>query len=297
MKTTKNLTILLFCFWSSSSIAQEKLDKIYFKNQTVTYGKVLEIGIDEISYQDEFDGQNEINKAVVHKTEIAKIYKIEFGNGKVKKYKSDKIENDPSFYDWQKKNALKFNIVTVINRHLDFYFERSIKPNRSYELGVGIAGIGAKADESYSEIDENGNQEINFLDANYGLSLRAGYKLKTGPDYYYNRMREGHLLKGAYFKPEIVLSYFNLNTESTHYQRGYPSDPVTMKTDVFSAAFILNFGHQWVFSNQFGIDVFLGFGYGLSNHPDKTMSHYAFMMPFDTSLAFSGGMSFCYLLK
>jgi hypothetical protein len=100
-------------------------------------------------------------------------------------------------------------------------------------------------------------------------------------------MRYAHLLKGAYIKPEAILSVFSLKTDVM--QQGLTID--TFYNNVTSGAFVVNFGNQWVFSDKLVIDVHLGFGFGFSNHSDKTTSHYAFAMAEGFPLAVTGGLN------
>ena len=86
-------------------------------------------------------------------------------------------------------------------------------------------------------------------------------------------MKYAHMLKGAYFKPELAfstysytnMSYFGNNTV------GKPDKSVMM------GVFILNVGKQWVFADRFLVDWYIGGGYGFGKNgePDNAM-HFAF---------------------
>ena len=91
-----------------------------------------------------------------------------------------------------------------------------------------------------------------------GVGFRAGYKLKRSPDVYLSKMRYGHILKGAYFKPEIIVSIYNEDVPTfakPPSQSGYD----IARRNATSGALMMNLGKQWIFSDQFSLDIYLIF--------------------------------------
>jgi hypothetical protein len=119
----------------------------------------------------------------------------------------------------------------------------------------------------------------------------VGYKLISTPDYYMKGMRYSHLLKGWYAKPEIIVSGFE--RDETYYW--YSNESKTRET-IVAAALVVNLGKQWVFSDAFLIDLFLGAGFGFSNNDGDFDYFYGFMGAADSfPLALTGGFKIGFL--
>jgi hypothetical protein len=229
-----------------------------YKKDTL-WVKVFEIGTAEIKYK-YWPVDQEMPLMVEEKGNI-KWLKLE--NGTVMRFADDDF-SDPNFYVNQKKMAVKLEPFSIIAGTLSLGFEKSMEPGRSWEAGLGIIGLG-------------GNSM-----AESGLFLRGGYKFINTPDYKIKGMRYMHILKGGYVKPELVVSTFTTLESSTNFisQTGtYPNytttyEKVTTENRYTGVGAILNFGKQWVFSDIFLVDVFLGLGlgYGSINEINKTSS-------------------------
>jgi hypothetical protein len=205
--------------------------------------KVIELGVDDIRYRTW--PVDESMPVMVEKKD--RIRKIILANGTVMKFAEDEFSNAAN-YATQRKMAVKIDMFSPIRKVLSGSFEYSIKPGMSVEAGVGVIGIG-----SY----ENG--EFGFTESNGGF-LRMGVKFINQPDYYMKGMRYSHILKGGYIRPEIMLLYHQ-NTGQNYYNWN-GSSIYDQVIDVKGGAFFMNFGKQWVYSDIFCVDFFIGPGIG-----------------------------------
>jgi hypothetical protein len=180
--------------------------------------------------------------------------------------------HDPSYYENQRKNALKINFLSPLFGSTGFSFERSLGVARSIEGDLGIIGLG------FNNIYNNPK----------GIYLKCGYKFIKGPDYYLKGMHYAHILKGAYIKPEIAFSsYFYTQEDNAN---------STVHNTLF--AFLIDFGKQWVFDDRFLVDIFCGLGYGFGNSNNQDYFHFAFSGPAnDTHFAFTSGLMIGILIK
>ncbi|MCF8446947.1 MAG: hypothetical protein K9H61_08120, partial [Bacteroidia bacterium] len=175
-----------------------------------------------------------------------------FANGTIIRFAEDEFSN-PENYTSQKKMAIKMDMFSPIRNVLSFSYEYSIKPGMSLEGGLGFIGV-----SSFTN-----NEWFNYNEVDGGF-IRAGIKFINQPDYYMKGMRYAHILKGAYIKPEIMLMYHeNFSSRNYYYSYGgIPTSSSTRKAKVNGAAVFLNFGKQWVFSDIFCVDFYLGPGIG-----------------------------------
>jgi len=242
-KSTIILLLLMGVFFTAKS-----QDLIYKKNNEVIMAKILEIGVDEIKYK-EFNNQSGPTFAI-DKNEITR---IKFENGKTQ-YFGDNIDN-PNLYADNKKNAIKVDFLSYMFGQTTFGYERSLKPGMSIEANIGIIGLGTQ---------NNSDATAN------GAFLRIGYKFIRTPDFYLKGMRYAHVLKGSYIRPEISLGACTENIKT--YNNGGGSifgysygTPTTVTKNVSYGSIMLDFGKQWVMSDIFLVDYFVGIGYGFSS--------------------------------
>lgn len=287
IKTLKLTVIaLLFGFTSQAQ------DYIHKKNREILKVKLVEIGSDEIKFKD-FDNPD----GPLFSIEKEKVSKVEMENGdEISMKKIDTFE-DPDYYTDQSKNAIKWSFSGIMFNHLTFIYERSLTPSTSFEVGISAIGVGYAP-----EGDELGTYNLRNP---AGVGFRGAYKFKRSPDYYLPKMRYGHILKGGYIKPELILSVFaeDVNTYSKDPSKAYE----TARENAVSGALMLNFGKQVVFSDQFAVDFFFGIGYGFStssnyewdtdvNYRDTPASlMYGFLLTPGIPLAFSGGLTVGYV--
>jgi hypothetical protein len=176
-----------------------------------------------------------------------RIKKIVFANGTVMKFAEDEFTNEAN-YTTQRKIAIKWDPFIIPRGVISLSGEYSIKPGMSAEVGLGYIGIG-----DYSSSD------IWYFDKAQGFFIRASIKFINTPDYKIKGMRYAHILKGGYIRPELI--YLNHNNYSTYTNS---SNNYTSKEEfkIKGGGFFLNFGKQWVFSDIFVVDFFLGPGLG-----------------------------------
>lgn len=229
----KTIAFLFLIFISASVIAQDKIIK---RDKTEIECYILEIGLDEIKYKLEKDGDYPSISIAVDD-----VFKIIMRNGREMMF-HDPMQDMEVYID-DKKNAIKFHFLSPISNHLGFSFERSLKPGRSYETELGIIGVG---------------YDFNDYETSSGVFFSAGYKFMKTPDFYVRRMKYAHLLKGSYIKPQVLFSIYSVEGSDPYYQN-YSYD-----NNYFSGVLLLNLGKQIVFDNAFLVDYSFGVGYGFT---------------------------------
>ena len=287
---TKTLSLTAFLVLFSMVIQAQ--DYIHKKNREILKVKLIEIGTDEIRFKD-FDNPD----GPMFSIEKEKVSKVEMENGDEITIKNVNSFDDPDYYTDQNKNNIKWSFSGLMYNHLTFIYERSLTPSTSFEGGFSLVGVG------YAPSGENLG-EYNLRNPS-GVGFRAGYKLKRSPDVYLSKMRYGHILKGAYFKPEIILSVYSEDVPTfakPPSQTGYD----IARKNATSGALMMNLGKQWIFSDQFSLDIYFGIGYGFSNSENYKFEDdnyrdtpaslmYGFLLVPEIPLAFSGGFNIGYV--
>jgi hypothetical protein len=208
--------------------------------------KVIEVGTTEIKYKT-WPVVESMPLMVENKDRIRKII---LENGTVMKFAEDEFSNAAN-YATQRKIAVKLDPFIIPRGVISIAGEYSIKPGMSAEVGLGYIGIGNYDNSEFWEFDK----------AN-GFFLRAGVKFINQPSYYMKGMRYAHILKGGYIRPELVyLSNTNTSTIVTYGNfPPYNRADVNAELKFIGGGFFLNFGKQWVFSDVFLVDFFVGPG-------------------------------------
>ena len=273
-------TLLLSTF---SGFAQDKIVKKGGENLEV---KILEIGPNEIKYKIFSDQEGPI--FIMDKDRILEVV---FENGRIEKYVSPL--KDAEFYIDQKKRAIKMNFISPLMGYTQLAYEQNLKPGRSYEVSIGIIGLGR------NQVQEEGYWDgSSYKEDQAGLFGSFGYKFIRIPDFTTNNQKYGHILQGFYVKPEIMIGPFSNN--------GYDYDTknVIKRKTTFGAA-LVNIGKQWIFSDSFLIDLYGGVGYAFKNRPDTNNDFFNYNGRLygvvtgteDADFAFSGGFRIGFLLK
>lgn len=274
----KILIFILLIFITSHFQVLNAQDRIIKKSGDEIKCTVKEIGTTEIKYI-----QEEFNPDILFSIEKKEVKKIIFADGKELEITQEKelqetIEkNSEDIFLIQKKNALKFDFISLASNVFSLTYERCLEPGRSIEFSLGAVGLG------FAEKDDDAS----------GLLFRGGYKLMRSPDHYLRGMRYAHILKGPYAKLEFDFASYGI--------KGYK--------DVFSGekeeytltkwAFLLVLGSQWVFNDNFLIDIYSGIGIGRNNLEELDWTYpYGFTtlgkrMP----LAMSFGVRMGFLIK
>ena len=255
------LTLLSLLLLLITGYAQAQ-DKIYKKDKTVIDCKIIEIGVNEIKYR---LSEEELQDSPIISISVADVSKVLLSSGREIEFKDPLT--DPSSYAEDKKHALKFHFISPLAEHLAFSYEKSLRPGRSFETELGIIGVGFNVDDYSSSA---------------GVYVSSGYKFLKTPDFYSQRMKYAHILKGSYVKPQILLSIYRnkVNSQSSPYY----NDP---DQDIVAGALVINLGKQIVYDNFFLMDYSIGVGYGFSNQKssdnyydyyDFRSNHYGFIL-------------------
>ncbi len=262
----KNLTLLFLLVFSIAAFSQDRV----IKNSGDTLKcKVTEIGADQIKYY------YSDNEKLIFGIDKALVKRIEFSTGEVMKIEANSFDN-PEYYIGQNRNVIKFNFLSPINTNMEFVYEHSIKPGRSWETSLGIIGLGFDTDDYNPK----------------GVYGKFAYKFIRKPDFYMQRMHYAHILKGAYIAPELALRHTSYDSYvySEDYGQNYESHEERIKD--FSIAVTLKFGKQWVFDDGFIVDLFVGIGYGVTNNSGDSYDvvTYGFIVGPEVPIAFTGGL-------
>lgn len=233
------LTVALCLLLGFSSFAQ---DKIYKKDKSVIECKIVDIGSNEVKYL-----ELDMTDGPTMSIDVDLILKIVLSSGRVIEFKNPL--NDPNSYIENKKRAIKLHFLSPLLEHLAFSYEKSIKPGRSFESSIGFIGIGFDTDPS---------------NKSSGIVVSSGYKFMKTPDFYSQRYKYAHILKGSYIKPQILLSVYGNEYEDTFFPIG-SNQQESKKRNIVAGALVINIGKQVVYDNLFVVDYSFGLGYGFSN--------------------------------
>jgi hypothetical protein len=244
----KILFVLSALFLTHTLFAQ---DKIYKKHGPVINAKVIEVGVDEIKYK-----LSDSPDEPIYVVDKSSIKMIQFADGRTEKYQLS--YKDPQNYEGQLSKAIKLNFLSPLMGYTEFGFEKSLTPLKGYEINFGIIGAGKNtvSDNYYY----NGTY-LPYRRNAFGFFADAGYKFKKLPTFFSRGTRMTHIMQGGYIKPTFTFGYY---TDHALDFKNY-SNPVVEKRQNVFGALTLNLGKQWIFADQFLLDVFWGFGYAFDN--------------------------------
>ncbi len=264
----KIITTLLLTLLTLSAFSQDRIIK---KNSEIINCKVTEIAADEIKY---FYSDNQ---KLVFGIDKVLVEKIEFSTGEIIEIENNTFRN-PEYYVNQGKHALKINFLSPLMGSTELVYERSIKPSRSWETALGIIGLG-------NDIEDMNPRGV------YG---KFAYKFMRDPDFYSYRMHYSHILKGAYFAPEIAVRYMSFDNYIYDYyydsSGNFHSNDSEERETSFTLALMLKFGKQWVFDDTFLLDIYAGVGYGFGANDYEGLPYGFIVAPNDFPIAFSSGI-------
>lgn len=249
--------LLLIIILVITSLATKAQDKIYRKNGKVLEVKILEIGSTEIKYRNlnEPDGP-------IYILETERIKKIMTADGKTLTF-SDNLKDKES-YEGQLTKALKINFFSPLYGYTEFGYEKSIGVGKSYEVSLGIIGLG-KSEPLYF-YNSYTNTSKNIKRGQSGAFVSAGYKFNKLPDFvFFGKTRMSHLMQGTYFKPTAYIGHYK---ENIIINKASASQDVLGKQNVTFGALQLELGKQRVFGEKFILDTYIGLGYGIDNKKD-----------------------------
>lgn len=257
----KSLLIIAICILTGlSGLAQ---DKIYKKDKSIIKCKVVDIGLIEVKYL-----ESDLDDGPTISVAVDDLIKVVLSSGRVIEFKNPLT--DPDSYVDDKKKAIKIHFLSPLSEHLAFSFEKSMKPGRSFESTIGFIGVGF---------------DTNIDSKSSGVALSGGYKFMRTPDFYTQRYKYAHILKGSYIKPEFLLSAYH--NEYSNYFFNTPTPQLAMlEQDIVAGALIINIGKQVIYDNFFVVDYSFGLGYGFSNQGNRDFAetggwrsnHYGFVL-------------------
>lgn len=269
--------LFLLALFSINLMAQ---DLIVRKNPKAEIKcKIIEIGEDLVYYSAKLGGED--RKFSIDKNNIEY---IKFENGEILNME-DAMFGKNNYQD-NTNNALKFNFLSPLIGYTEFDYERSIKPGQSWEVGLGIIGLGLN----------NENDAV-------GAFISGGYRFYRSPDYYFRKMKYAHILKGSYVMPKIKLALCNVDLPYTvyDYNNAYYGDPylneTTKSKNIATLEILITGGKQWVYANRFLIDLNFGIGYSFSNLNDEDLDYYSLGSPYQAGsyLTCTAGLKIGYL--
>lgn len=278
MRSLIGFFLLVFAF------TMQAQDKIIKKGGETLEVKILEVSPNEVKYKlfSEPDGP-------IFIMDKDRILEVIFENGRVEKYVSPL--KDPEFYVDHKKRALKMNFISPLMGYTQLAYEQSLKPGRSYEVSIGIIGLGRNQELDYWDGSTHKEDQSGFFGS-------FGYKFKRVPGFTANNQKYGHVMQGFYVKPELMIGHFSNN--------GYNYDTkIEIKRKTTFGAALVNIGKQWIFSDSFLIDLYGGVGYAFKNRPDNNNDFFNYNGRLygvltgneDADFAVSGGFRIGFLLK
>lgn len=216
--------------------------------------KIKEVLDNEVKYQTD-------NSTVVFGISKSDVSKIVLSTGMVMSFDNTANASNTVSTSGQKKNAIKFRVFSPLYGYSDITYERSLRPGNSMECSLGFIGLGSQYDNEVK-----------------GGSVRLGYKMIKSPEYYAQGQRYAHILKGAYFRPEIAASY---------YERKAPDKEAV---NVFATALMITVGNQWILNDMVVIDCYFGLGYGYSDEGEFEMQYGYSTGDVKVPLAFTSGL-------
>lgn len=232
-------------------------DQIFKKSGPAIKAKVIEIGTAEIKYKqpDNPDGP-------LYAIDRNSVIKIIYANGKEETFVTD--IKDPENFVGQLTKAIKIDFLGPILGYTQISYEKSKGVGKSYELSIGIIGLGKNQQLEYYD-----NTLRNVKKNQFGFFASAGYKFNKLPDFLFGKTRFTHIMQGAYVKPVFYLGNYS---ENVFVYKANTSNVVERQNVTFGALQI-EFGKQWVLGEKFLIDIFWGLGYGADNKYQGSSSY------------------------
>jgi hypothetical protein len=293
----KHLLLIALALISFASFSQ---DKIYKKGGEVIEAKITEVGTSEIKYTIWKDTQGP-----AYTIEKDRVIKVVYQNGRTEMYRTSL--KDPELYADQAKHALKINFLSPLRGYTQINYEKNMKPGRSYELALGIIGLGKKQELINYNFSSTSQRPTVYREQG-GLFVGGGYKFSKMPDYLSGKDRYSHVMQGTYVKPELLMGVYGQNFQIRN-SNGNGST-IDKKTVVFSSL-LINLGKQWILGDKLVIDVYGGLGYAIDNlnkiyystedgnyREDFIGDHFGVITGgSDSGIGFTGGFKVGFLIK
>lgn len=232
------ITSILFgvLLFGNLSYAQ---DIIHLRNGDVLEVKVVEIGLNDITY-------TELNAPDLQITLTqSRIEEIIMENGNRYAFETDPLSIQTVDFSQQRNEALKIGFLTPVSGSFRVEYDRNITPGQNLFASVNFIGVG-----------------FDFEDVNpAGLGASCGYKFMTSPEYYLENQKRAHIMMGSYVMIEAMLSSFGRDYDYGYYDDNSMYQKGTGRAVNTGGALILSYGKQYVMGNRFVMDLSAGIGY------------------------------------
>jgi len=153
---------------------------------------------------------------------------------------------------------LKLDIFGPFRGYSQITYEKMLAPRKSYELTLGVIGLGRNQAFPYSDTVIQSNQTHRNQ---FGFFLAAGYKFGKLPLLEVGIKKPSHVMQGAYAKPILYIGTYSEN----RIERLSPNKYSLARPATTFAALQIEVGKQWVVKEKALIDFYLGFGYCIDN--------------------------------
>jgi len=253
---------LLLLFTIGAFFTAKSQDMLIYKDKTIDEVTIMEVTPDFIKYREFGSPVN----SVVFTVEKDYLQKVVFESGRVMDFSTQMID-DERVYAGQRDRALKVDVAGISSNFLFMTYEQAITPSTSWEAGVIFIGAGYENQNGWNDPERA-----------MGAAINMGYKFKRSPNFYMQRMRFGHIMRGAYVKPNMFVTTFNYD----RIDYNHPPDPVTFtypstRETAVAASLQIDFGNQLVFADKFLLDYAAGIGYGFTTKDTWNPSNYGFI--------------------
>ncbi len=166
--------------------------------------------------------------------------------------------------------GIKIDIFGPFRGYSQISYEKVIEPGKSYELSLGIIGLGSNQAFEYPDtvIQASPHRKSQF-----GLFLGVGYKFnKLRLFDVENNSTQSHIMQGLYAKPILYIGFYNENRIAGIGTKQFELE----KPNTTFAALQVEFGKQWVIEEKVLLDIYGGIGYGIDNKKYYSSSYYTY---------------------
>lgn len=267
MKTSQLLSFLGLFLLPLFGFSQ---DMIHLRSGEVIEGVVTRIDISTVTYKENESSRLEVTLA---KNDIEEII---LENGRKYEFEIDENETSliPPSYSEQANKAIKFGLMSPLWGSFRVEYDQNLRPGRTIFASANIIGLG-----------------VDLYDVNpRGLGVSFGYKFMTSPDYYFNRMKRAHRLKGSYLMIEGAFSAFGRDIE--YYDYNIDTWQIDRATTI-GGALIVSYGKQFVMGEKVVLDYSVGVGYGiqsLQTGSDSSKDYDYYYYDYPSAYNFLGGI-------
>ena len=166
--------------------------------------------------------------------------------------------------------GIKIDVFGPFRGYSQITYEKAIEAGKSYELSLGIIGLGRNQAFQYSDTVI---QSSPHTKSQFGVFVGIGYKFnKLGLFDAEDPSNHTHILQGLYAKPIFYLGFYNENRIAGIGNKQFALE----KPKTTFAALQVEFGKQWVIEDKMLLDFYGGIGYGIDNKKYYSTSYYTY---------------------